>query len=111
NSGVPRRACNLSIVARFLSPNLLFDTAELIMTTNLRDEFEYYLKHQTDLVSQYSGKVVAIKDQKVIGVFDDEIKAVTETQKTFPLGTFLVQRVEPGAQNYTQTYHSRVEFV
>jgi hypothetical protein len=80
------------------------------MAYSLRDEFEYYLAHQSELVSEYNGKVIVMKDQNVIGVFDDEVAAVRETQKKFPLGSFLVQRVEPGEGSYSQTYHSRVEF-
>jgi len=33
-----------------------------------------------------------------------------ETSKKFELGTFLVQKVEPGTESYTQTFHSRVAF-
>lgn len=78
------------------------------MATNLKDEFEYYLSKQDEMVKQYNGKVVVIKDRKVIGVFDNQETAVLETQKAHDLGTFLVQKVEPGSGGYTQTFHSRV---
>jgi len=80
------------------------------MAKPLEREFEYYLKHQNDLVKKYSGKFVVIQNEEVIGVYDDELKAVTETSKNHELGTFLVQRCEPGKENYTQTFHSRVAF-
>lgn len=83
---------------------------EEVMAKPLEREFEYYLKHQNDLVKQYRGKFVVIKNEKVIGVFDDELEAITETSKNHELGTFLVQRCEPGDENYTQTFHSRVAF-
>lgn len=78
------------------------------MAINLKDEFEYYLSKQDEMVKQYNGKVVVIKDRKVIGVFDNQETAVLETQKAHDLGTFLVQKVEPGSGGYTQTFHSRV---
>ncbi len=76
----------------------------------LKAEFEWYLKNQGELIKKYNGKVIVIKDQKVIGVYDSEMEAVTETSKTEDLGTFLVQKCEPGDVNYTQTFHSRVHF-
>jgi hypothetical protein len=80
------------------------------MASSLRDEFDYYLAHQADFVAKYNGKFVALKDHNVVGVFDSEVSAVTETGKKFELGTFLVQKVEAGDHNYSQTFHSRVEF-
>jgi len=80
------------------------------MESTLKREFDYFRANQDDLVRQYNGKYVVIKNQKVIGVFDDAVSAVSETQKTHELGTFLVQKVEPGEGAYTQTFHSRVSF-
>ena len=80
------------------------------MDSPLKAAFEWYLSHQAEMVEKHNGKVVVIKDQKVIGVFDTEREAVIETQKAHKLGTFLVQKVEPGTSGYTQTYHSRVAF-
>ena len=76
----------------------------------LKDEFEYFLKHQKELADKYNGKFLVIKGQKVIGVYDSELKAVEETSKKEKLGTFLVQKCEPGEASFTQTFHSRVHF-
>lgn len=76
----------------------------------LKEEFKYYLDHQEELVKQYNGRYIVIKNAQIIGVYDSEIKAVEETAKTHALGTFLVQKVEPGNSGYTQTFHSRVAF-
>ncbi|HEY8767182.1 MAG TPA: hypothetical protein VIP09_07965 [Dehalococcoidia bacterium] len=78
--------------------------------TPLKTEFQYYLDHQDELVKKYEGKVVVIKNGQVLGAYDDELSAVTETQKAEQLGTFLVQKVSKGDQDYTQTFHSRVAF-
>ena len=80
------------------------------MSSVLQKEFEYYLSHQAELVAQYNGKFVVIKNCAVIGAYDNEITAITETQKAHALGTFLVQKVSPGSTAYTQTFHSRVAF-
>ena len=61
-------------------------------TLSLESEFRFYLANQPEFVAQYSGKVLAIKNHTIIGVFDSEAEAVHETAKTHELGTFLVQR-------------------
>ena len=76
----------------------------------LEGEFKYYLEHQDELVEKYNGKFIVIKDCEVIGVFDSELEAVEKTAEKYELGTFLVQKCEPGTESYTQTYHSRVVF-
>lgn len=80
------------------------------MVEKLEREFKFYLAHQDELVEQYKGKFIAIKDEQVIGVFDSELEAVKKTAEIYDLGTFLVQKCEPGSESYTQTYHSRVTF-
>ncbi|MGO9202910.1 MAG: hypothetical protein ACLQM8_20510 [Limisphaerales bacterium] len=76
----------------------------------LEQEFKYFLDNHDALVKQHLGKVVVIKDCQVIGAYNDELEAVRETSKKHPLGTFLVQKCEPGNESYTQTFHSRVSF-
>ena len=77
----------------------------------LEKEFEYYLKHQEELVKKYKGKFIVIKNDTVLGAYETELGAVEETSKKHELGTFLVQKCEPGSDSYTHTYHSRVSFV
>ena len=81
------------------------------MAEQLKKEFEYYLEHQDELVKQYNGKFIVIKDCQVIDAYDSEIEAVEKTSAVYELGTFLVQKCEPGTESYTETYHSRVAFV
>ena len=76
------------------------------MSSELTREFEFYLAHQEEMVEQYDGKVIALKGGRVLGVYDSELAAVTELQKSHELGTFLVQRVTPGDSEYTQTFYS-----
>ena len=78
------------------------------MTSPLQKEFDFYLANQAEMVEKYDGKFIVIKDGIVVGEYDDEMTAVTETQKSHALGTFLVQKVSEGDTEYTQTFHSRV---
>ena len=77
---------------------------------SLEKEFNFYIENQSDLVKKYQGKFIVIKDCKVVGAYGGELEAVEETSKTYEVGTFLVQKCEPGSDNYTETFHSRVSF-
>ncbi|NLE62528.1 MAG: hypothetical protein GX612_01640 [Bacteroidales bacterium] len=76
----------------------------------LDKELQYYIDNQNELVAKYLGKFLVIKDQTIIGVYDTEIEAYSETVKKHELGTFLIQECQPGDENYTQTFRTRVIF-
>jgi len=77
----------------------------------LEKEFEYYIKHQNELVEKYNDKYIVIKDQEVIGAYDSPSEAYNETKKVHEVGTFLIQHCSSGKASYTQTYHThRVSF-
>lgn len=80
------------------------------MNQQLLEDFEFYLSHQNEMVEKYDGKCIVIKDGVVIGVYDSDLSAVTETQKSHKLGTFLVQKVSQGDKDYSSSYSSRVSF-
>lgn len=80
------------------------------MVENLQREFDYFLAHQQELVQKYNGKVLVIKGETIIGVFDSELEAIQRTAKIHELGTFLVQKCAPGDTSHTVTYQSRVVF-
>jgi hypothetical protein len=76
----------------------------------LEKEFKYYVEHQNELVKKYKGKFIVIKDEVVIGVYDNEVDAYTSSVKDNELGTFLLHECQPGEENYTQTFRNRVIF-
>ena len=80
------------------------------MTNPLEKEFQFYLDHQDQMVKEYDGKFIVIKGGKVLNAYDDELTAISETEKSEKIGTFLVQKVSKGESAYTQTFHSRVVF-
>ena len=65
-------------------------------------EFTCYREHQDELVLQFEGKFVVIHDDHVLGAFDTESEAIAAMSPTHPLGTFLIQKCEPGNAAYTQ---------
>jgi hypothetical protein len=80
------------------------------MDKRLRDAFDYYLAHQDEMVQKYNGRVVAIKDRRVLGDYSDRTTAIQQTAKTEKLGSFIVQKVSPGEEDYTITLNSRAVF-
>lgn len=76
----------------------------------LKKEFQYFLDHQKELVEKYNGKVVVIQEERIIGVYDEIAEAYTYVEKNNLLGKVLIQKVEPGEQAYSSTYHSRAFF-
>jgi len=76
----------------------------------LQKEFDFYKAHQKELVKNYEGKYLVVKNQAVVGVYGTREEAIQESMKKYTLGTFLVQYVQSGENNHTQTFHSRVMF-
>lgn len=70
--------------------------------------FHWYLANQDALVEKYDGKVLAIREGEVLGVYDTYLAAVTETRKSFEQSTFIVQRVSEGDEAYTAIINSPV---
>ena len=78
-------------------------------TIKLKPEFDYFLKHQDELVRDFAGKFVVIKNERILGYYDDLVTAINVTAKTEQMGTFLVQLVTAGEDAYTIRFHSRVK--
>jgi hypothetical protein len=76
---------------------------------SLEREFAYYSANKGNLDSQYRGKFIVIKDETVLGPFDDQNSALREALKTYQAGTFLIQLCGEGPQA-VQYFHSRVTF-
>jgi len=62
--------------------NPLFETA-----------WEFYKSNREDLVKKYCDKYVVISGNSVIDAYEDHDTAYYETQKTVPLGSFLIHHV------------------
>ena len=77
---------------------------------SLKKEFEYYISNQKEMVKEYGGKYIVIKKRQVVAVYGSREEAVQESMKKYDLGSFLVQYVETGKRNTSQTFHSRIIF-
>lgn len=76
----------------------------------LTTEFHWYRENQEELLKKYNGRVVAIKNKKVIGDFPNYGKAYTTLIKDHKVGTFLLQLCTPGKKDFTQKFLTRAKF-
>jgi hypothetical protein len=56
-------------------------------------ENKYYEENQEVLREKYLGKRVVIVKDKILGVYDSDSEAISETTKTMELGTFCVKYI------------------
>lgn len=76
--------------------------------SDLNNEYQFYLSNQDELIKEYNDKVIVIKNQEVVGSFDNEEQAYFFAKEKFELGTFLIQRCSENEKTYKATYRSRV---
>lgn len=78
------------------------------MTHDLNSDYKWYIDHKPELLAKHRGRVLAIRNGAVVGVYDTEPEAVRETARKYELGTFLVQPCQEDEE--PQVFHSRVVF-
>lgn len=76
----------------------------------LKDQFQYYLDYQEDLVKKYNNKVLVIKDFQVVEVCKSIEEAYFLAKKKYAPGSFIIQKCSSGEKDYTAVFHSRVWF-
>jgi hypothetical protein len=76
--------------------------------SEVRKQFDFYVANQDDLVKKYRGRYVVIVGEEVAADFGTEMEAYKFASSTYEPGTFMIQLVTPGKENYSQTFHSRV---
>lgn len=58
-------------------------------------EFQYYLDNKASFVKRYNGRVIVLKNTKLLGVYDTDNEAIEASLKQgHKLGTFLVHLVD-----------------
>ena len=75
----------------------------------LEKERDFYLANREQLDKEHGGKIIAIKDDKILGVYATKVETIRETQKEHAPGSFLVQLCGPEG-NTVKMFHSRVAF-
>ncbi len=71
------------------------------MNKSLEKEYEYYLEIRAELAKNHDGKYVAIKGQKVLGIFDDYRGAANAVYVEHERGTVLMQEIGRDYEYFT----------
>lgn len=58
----------------------------------MKEDYEWFIKRYDELSQIYGDSFIAIKNKQVLKAYSTYAEAVRETQKTEPLGTFIVQK-------------------
>lgn len=69
-------------------------------------ELNFFIANQPELFRQYPQKVLVLKGEKVVGAYESVLEAYLKAQEKHELGTFMIQRCEPGVDAYTVTISS-----
>jgi hypothetical protein len=69
-------------------------------------ELKYFISNQNELLQKHLNKILVIKNEEIIGVYDSPLEAYIETQKEYELGTFFIQPCQKGPEAYTVTLNS-----
>lgn len=79
---------------------------DVIKTGVFQQELDYFVAHQDELVRAHTGKVLVIQGTQVLGVYSSLLEAYLEAQKSYQLGSFMIQRCEPGPGAFSATVSS-----
>ena len=75
-----------------------------------KKDFTWFLENYSELFSKYGSAYLAIKNEKVIGIYGSYAEGVNETLKTEPIGSFIVQKCDGSETAYTN-YISSMNFI
>ena len=70
--------------------------------------YEWFREHLPELVNNYDGKYIVIKNYAVIGSYDTFENAWTETLKREKAGTFIIQLCTEDETQTAQTYFTNM---
>lgn len=68
--------------------------------TRLRD-FNWFVENYNDIFAKYGRCYVAIKNQRILGVYSSALEGIRETQKQEPPGSFSIQFCNGDESGYT----------
>ncbi len=73
-------------------------------------ESNFFIANQEQLVHDHAGKVLVLRGEEVVGVYDDALQAYLDAVKKYKPGTFMIQPCIAGSDAYTVTITSHELF-
>jgi len=71
-------------------------------------DYEYFLQNMEDIYQEHGHKFVTIKNQNILGAYDNFDDALNKTLKTEELGTFLIQECFKNKEECIQYFQGNV---
>jgi hypothetical protein len=68
---------------------------------HLETEITFFRESVKDWISAHAGKVALVKDDRLVGVFDNESTALSEGARLFGDQPFLVRRIQEDEQPFS----------
>lgn len=80
------------------------------MNDNVGAKLEAYKSQQSELVKKYDGKIIAMIDGVLQGVYEGKLEALEDMKKRFPGASYFIIKCTDGDEEYTRRFRSRVYF-
>jgi hypothetical protein len=74
----------------------------------MKNQLDMYIAAQNELVKEYNGKIIAVKDGKALGVYPSKTEALEDMAKRYEPGTFIIIKCTSGDEEYNRRFRSRV---
>lgn len=72
----------------------------------LMKEYRYFVDHIDELVEKWRDKIIVIRGEQVVGVYDDYLSAYADAVKKYPPGTFMLQLCTDDPSKLVSVYYS-----
>ena len=70
-------------------------------------QLDMYIRRQNALIAEYNGKIIALKDGEVLGVYPTKTDALEDMlRKRLVSGEFIIIKCTPGNEEYTARFHT-----
>ena len=74
------------------------------------EDYDFFIDNLPALYAEYGHRFLVIKNQSVMGAYDDFREAYDETLKTEELGTFIIQECVDNPEKLVQRFQLNVSF-
>jgi len=74
------------------------------MSYDIDKDFAWFKANRADLFRQYPGQFLVIRNQEVLGAYDDDLAAIESTQ--LPLGEYLLQECLASPDAYVERVYT-----